>query len=85
MPAPRLTPGLLGGRAQPIAEEGHALAEPTRPLPKVRDVGKGRVNITYRTSEDRQQRLRRYAFDQNTTIQDIIDAALDHYLPDVLA
>ena len=77
MPAPRLSGGLL----RPVPEEDHALTPEVRPEPKRRDSGKARVNLTYRTTDQHQRALRRYAFDHDTTIQDLIDAALDHYLP----
>lgn len=84
MPAPRLRPDMLSGdRLVAVPEQDHALA-PTaadRPEPKTRDTSKARVNMTYRTTEARQRALRRYAFEHDTTIQDLIDAALAHYLP----
>jgi len=74
---------LSGDRLVAVSEQDHALAPEAvgRPEPKVRDTGKARSNLTYRTSEAHQKALRRYAFEHDTTIQDLIDAALDHYLP----
>ena len=76
---------LSGERLVPVPEHDHALAPlaADRPEPKMRDTGKARVNLTYRTTETRQRALRRYAFEHDTTIQDLIDAALAHYLPDL--
>jgi hypothetical protein len=50
---------------------------------KKRGESKARVNLTYRASQERQEWLRQFVFEQRTTIQDLIDAALRRMLPDI--
>jgi hypothetical protein len=82
---------LISGKGAAVAppERDHALersptSEPATPLQadlKVKEAKRGRVNLTYRISEERQEWLRRFTFEKRTTVQNVIDAALKSYLP----
>lgn len=50
---------------------------------KKQGLSKARVNLTYRASQERQEWLRRFVFEERTTIQDLIDAALRRMLPEI--
>lgn len=74
-------------RALEQSAVGH---EPSPPAPatsspefRKRGESKARVNLTYRASQERQEWLRRFVFEERTTIQDLIDAALRRMLPDI--
>jgi len=59
------------------------IAAPAHPGLKKQGLSKARVNLTYRASQERQEWLRRFVFEERTTIQDLIDAALRRMLPDI--
>ena len=63
----------------------NASPPPAAQHPGLRKQGrsKARVNLTYRASQERQEWLRRFVFEERTTIQDLIDAALRRMLPDI--
>lgn len=50
---------------------------------KKQGLSKARVNLTYRASQERQEWLRRFVFEERTTIQDLINAALRRMLPGI--
>jgi len=73
---------------QPQDDRGHAphpspVVSPNHPGLKKQGLSKARVNLTYRASQERQEWLRRFVFEERTTIQDLIDAALRRMLPDI--
>ncbi len=76
---------------QPKDSHGQAPAAPgpspviasAHPGLKKQGQSKARVNLTYRASQERQEWLRRFVFEERTTIQDLIDAALRRMLPDI--
>ena len=73
-----------GSRAQvPAAHDPGAVLAPAHPALKKQGVSKARVNLTYRASQERQEWLRRFVFEERTTIQDLIDAALRRMLPEI--
>ena len=83
-------PGSALPSPTPALEPPAASDEPGPPAPatpplglKKRGESKARVNLTYRASQERQEWLRRFVFEQRTTIQDLIDAALQRMLPDI--
>ncbi len=89
----KASPPLERGSALDQPQEGrdHAPAaplpspavSPTHPGLKKQGLSKARVNLTYRASQERQEWLRRFVFEERTTIQDLIDAALRRMLPDI--
>ena len=73
-----------GSRDQaPAASTPSPVASQAHPGLKKHGLSKARVNLTYRASQERQEWLRRFVFEERTTIQDLIDAALRRMLPDI--
>ena len=72
-----LEPPMIGAESSPSAPAAVPLGL------RKRGESKARVNLTYRASQERQEWLRRFVFEQRTTIQDLIDAALRRMLPDI--
>lgn len=73
-----------GSRDQaPVALEPTPVVAPAHADLKKQGLSKARVNLTYRASQERQEWLRRFVFEERTTIQDLIDAALRRMLPGI--
>ena len=77
------------GQKQDSRDQAPTVLEPTPVVApahaglKKQGLNKARVNLTYRASQERQEWLRRFVFEERTTIQDLIDAALRRMLPDI--
>ncbi len=73
-----------GSRDQaPVVLESIPVVGSTHAGLKKQSLSKARVNLTYRASQERQEWLRRFVFEERTTIQDLIDAALRRMLPGI--
>lgn len=73
-----------GSRDQASADpDPNLVVAPAHPGLKKQGLSKARVNLTYRASQERQEWLRRFVFEERTTIQDLIDAALRRMLSEI--
>ncbi len=73
-----------GGRDQPsVILESIPVVGSAHAGLKKQGLSKARVNLTYRASQERQEWLRRFVFEERTTIQDLINAALRRMLPGI--
>lgn len=68
---------------KPVGSEVSLAVATGHPGLKKQGLSKARVNLTYRASQERQEWLRRFVFEERTTIQDLIDAALRRMLPEI--